>query len=186
MRHLRLALLVGVLVAAVGVGVAEAKITIRRHAPTDAFFFHGNYSTVPFSPDDGFGVQIWNCAGGEMPEFIADRQPLVVCGYDADTGFVLADLVYEVALPPGACDDHGRSCYYRDPTVPSQRDGIRYFRIRYARRGRGNRVWLDSYGDLSAANQSSMMIVIKINGGPRAILQDVFTPLPGDGWFSRY
>ena len=167
-------------------GTAEAKITIRRHSPSDTFFFHGNYSSVPFAPSDGFGLQIWNCANGELPEFIADRTPLVVCSYDAETGYALADLVYEVALPGGVCDDHGRSCYYRNPKIPSQGDGIRYFRVRYASHGHGNRVWLESHGDLSAAIQANMMIMIRINGGPRAVLHDTFIPLPGGGWFSPF
>jgi hypothetical protein len=117
---------------------------------------------------------------------VSDRTPLVVCDYDAVTGYVLADLVYEIALPGGVCNDHGSSCYYRDRTVPSQRDGIRYFRVRYARHGRGNRVWLQSHGDLSAATQANMLIMIRINGGPRAVLQDTFRPLPSGGWFSPF
>jgi hypothetical protein len=179
------AVLLGVLVLAAA-GAAEAKITIRRHSSSDTLFFHGNYSSVPFSPSDGFGLQIWNCANGEIPEFVSDRTPLVVCDYDAVTGYVLADLVYEIALPGGVCNDHGSSCYYRDRTVPSQRDGIRYFRVRYARHGRGNRVWLQSHGDLSAATQANMLIMIRINGGPRAVLQDTFRPLPSGGWFSPF
>ncbi len=108
----------GVLLALGLASGAEGAITVRRHAPVDAFFFHGSYSSAPFSPSDGFGVELWNCPGGEMPVFIADREPLVVCGYDAATGFVLADLAYAVALEPRACDDHGSSCYYRAIPFP--------------------------------------------------------------------
>jgi len=189
MTTVRTATVTALLIAALIVGAAgeaHAKITIRRHSPSDSFFFHGNYSSVPFSPSDGFALQIWNCANGALPEFIADRTPFVACGYDAAIGYILADLVYEAALPGGVCNDHGRSCYYRDPTVPRDRDGIRYFRVRYARHGKGNRVWLESYGDLSAALQANMLILIRVNGGPRAVLQDTFTPLPGGGWFSPF
>lgn len=179
------AVLLAVLVLAAA-GSAEANITIRRHLSSDTLSFHGNYSSVPFTPSDGFGLQIWNCANGEIPQFVSDRTPLVVCGYDDETGYVLGDLVYDVALPGGVCKDHGSSCFYRDRTVPLQGDGIRYLRVRYARDGHGNRVWLESHGDLSAATQANMLIMIRINGGPRAILQDTFTPLPRGGWFSPF
>jgi hypothetical protein len=189
MANTRTRRITGALLAALvldAVGTAEAKITIRRHSPADAFSFHGNYSTEPFSPSDGFALQIWNCANGALPEFVPDRTPIVVCGYDPATGYVLAELVYEVALPAGACNDHGSSCYYRDPSIPSQGDGVRYFRVRYARHGHRNRVWLESYGDLSKAVQANMMLLIRINGGPRAVLHDTFTPLPDGGWFSPF
>jgi hypothetical protein len=189
MAIVRSAAVTSFLIAALIVGAAgdvHAKITIRRHVPSDSFFFHGNYSSVPFTPSDGFALQLWNCAGGQVPEFIAGPTPFVACGYDPKTGYALADLVYQVALPGGVCKDHGRSCYYRDATVPRERDGVRYFRVRYARQGHGNRVWLESYGDLSAAIQANMLIVIRVNGGPRAVLQDTFTPLPDGGWFSPF
>jgi hypothetical protein len=189
MAMLRSARVTSLLIAALiagATGVAHAKITIRRHAPSDSFFFHGNYSSAPFTPSDGFALQLWNCPKGELPEFIAGREPFVACSYDPATGYALADLAYEVALEGGVCKDHGRSCYYRDSTVPRQRDGVRYFRVRYARQGHGNRVWLESFGDLSAATQANMMILIRVNGGPRAALHDTFTPLPGGGWFSPF
>ena len=181
-----LAGLVLALVAITGVAdVGEAKITIRRHAATDAFFFHGNYSSQPFDPRDHFALEIWNCANGAVPVLIADRDPFVICGYDAASGYAYGDLVYAVDVPGGTCVDHGRSCYYRRHDG-ADTDGVSYFRVRYARRGHGNRVWLESSGDLSAADQASMLIIIKTNGAPRATLQDVFTPLPNGGWFSAY
>src|SRR5712671_7290773 len=65
--------------------VAEARITIRHRSPYDVFFFHGNYSTDPFDPSDGFRLEVWNCANGQMPTFVADREPLIVCADDANT-----------------------------------------------------------------------------------------------------
>lgn len=164
--------------------VGEAKIALRPRAPHDNFFFHGNYSTQPFDPKSQFGIAVWNCADGSMPALLATREPLIVCGTDPAT-FVLADLVYEVALPAGACVDHGRSCYYRDGSAV-QAGGIRYLRVQYARRGHGNRVWLESFGDLSAADQASMLLVITVDGTPRASLQETFIPLPSGGWFSPF
>jgi hypothetical protein len=174
------------LVATVG-SIADAKITIRPDEPSDNFFFHGNYSSVPFDPATGFGIQIWNCADGSPPMFLSQSPPLVVCELDP-TGIdhLLAELVYEVNVPPGTCDDHGSSCYYRDRRVTAENPGIRYFRVRYARQGRGNRVWLESYGDLSAARHPSMMVLITIDGLPRALLDDTFRPLANGGWFSPF
>jgi hypothetical protein len=185
MTKLRIAVLSSLFVLCLA-PAGDAKITLRPHEDADGFFFHANYSSVPFSPSDGFGLEIWNCANGEMPVFIADVQPVVACGFDDATGLLLAERIYAVALAPGACVDHGASCYFRDPDVPSLRTGIRYLRIRYARQRHGNRVWLQSYGDLSGADQANMLIVIKINGGPRAALNDTFVPLPGGGWFSPF
>jgi hypothetical protein len=167
-------------------GIGEAAITIRRHAAYDSFFFHGNYSAAPFVPSTGFGLEVWNCADGTLPTFIADREPLVVCGFDAQSGFVLAHRVFAVTLAGGACVDHGRSCYYRDASVPSARLGIRFLRIQYARRGHGNRVWLESFGDLSTATQASMLILITSDGTVPAALGETFTPLPNGGWFSPF
>lgn len=176
----------GFLAAAVALlawgAVAEAKITIRPDSPSDGFSFHGNYSSVPFDPATGFGIQIWNCADGSPPMFLSQVLPLVVCGIDQ----LLAELVYEVNVPPGTCSDHGSSCYFRDRSVSRENPGLRYFRVRYARQGRGNRVWLDSFGDLSAAQQANMMIVITIDGLPRALLEDTFKPLRNGGWFSPF
>jgi hypothetical protein len=162
----------------------DAKIALRPRSPHDNFFFHGNYSSQPFDPRSAFGIEIWNCADGTLPVLLADRELLIVCGF-AGGAYVLANLVYEVALPAGACVDHGRSCYYRDGDAP-RAGGVRYLRVQYARRGHGNRVWLESYGDLSAADQANMLIVVTVDGTPRATVHDTFTPLSTGGWFSRF
>jgi len=166
-------------------GAADARITIRFHDPWDELFFHGNYSSEPFDPSSAFGLEIWNCATGDVPTFIADREALIVCRH-ADGTITPGHHVYAVDLPAGACIDHGRSCYYRNPDVPYRADGVRSLRIQYARRGRGNRVWLESFGDLTAADQANMMIIINVNGKPRAVLEDTFVPLPSGGWFSNF
>ncbi len=167
------------------VGVADAKITIRRHATYDDFFFHANYGSDPFDPGAGFAIEIWNCASGAMPTFIADRDPIIACDLAVDGSYTLGDLVYSVVVPGGTCVDHGRACYYRNAAVPSLGLGVRYFKVQYAQGGRGNRVWLDSYGDLSAADQANMLILIEIDAHARAIRSDTFIPLGTDGWFSR-
>ena len=164
---------------------AEAEITMRPASPLGSFYFHGKYSRQPFDPATSFGVQVWNCANGGMPTLIADTTPFVACGYESGSGWILADLAYDVALPAGACIDHGRSCYYRDASAPS-RGGIRFLRVQYARRGHANRVWLESFGDLSAALQAKMLVMITIDAIPRATLQDTFAPLRNGGWFSNY
>ena len=176
--------LVSVTILACLTSAAEARITIRRHVGADNFFFHGNYSPEPFDPSDTFGLEIWNCANGALPTFVANAEPVIACGFDPATGFVVGERVYAVEIPAGVCVDHGRSCYYRNGDVPAAGFGVRYFRVRYARFGRGNRVWLDSYGDLSAADQANMLILIKINGRPVAVRADTYTPLSSGagGW----
>jgi hypothetical protein len=186
-RRGRCLLFVVIAMILVAADVADAKITIRPNAPNDNFFFHGNYSTVPFDPATDFGVQIWNCADGTQPMFLSLPVPLVVCALDPDgSDHLLANLVYTVEVPAGTCVDHGSSCYYRDRAVSVQQAGVRYFRVRYARAGRGNRVWLDTYGDLSTAQHANMLIVITIDGVPRAMLEDTFRSLRNGGWFSLF
>lgn len=179
-------LLVSVLTIVCLVEVAEARITIRLHtAPSDNFFFHGNYSSEPFDTSSALGIEVWNCATGDAPTFVADREAVIVCRH-ADGSTTPGYRVYSVELPAGACVDHGRSCYYRNPDVPYRAEGVRSLRVQYARRRHGNRVWLESFGDLSAADQAKMLIIIKIDGTPRAILEDAFTPLASGGWFSAF
>lgn len=171
----------------VAVGVADAKIAIRRDTPNDNFFFHGNYSTVPFDPATTFGIQIWNCPDGAMPTMFVARTPLIVCTVDPKgVNHGLAELVHEVEVPGGTCKDHGGSCYFRNRAASSEQAGLRYFRVRYARGGRGNRVWLDTYGDFSAAQQANMLILITIDGLPRAGLPHTFFPLRNGGWYSPF
>lgn len=179
-------LLISVLTIVCLVDVADARITIRLHAaPSDEFFFHGNYSAEPFDPSNALGIEIWNCASGDAPTFVADRVAVIVCRH-ADGSTTPGHLVYSVDLAAGACVDHGRSCYYRNPDVPFHADGVRSVRVQYARRRHGNRVWLESFGDLSAADQANMLIVIKVDGKPRAILEDTFRSLASGGWFSKF
>lgn len=177
-------LLVLVLLAAAD--VADARITIRPRAEADAFFFHANYSQQPFDPATAFGIEIYNCPSGSLPIFVADREPIVVCDPAAAAGPTLAALVHALELPGGSCVDHGRSCYYRNGRIDETNPGIRYVRIQYSRRGRGNRVWLDAFGDFSAADQANMLLVITIDGRPRAVLGDTFRPLANGGWFSFF
>jgi hypothetical protein len=174
-----------VLVLVCVTGVADARIAIRRHPSYDHFSFHANYSTVPFDPSDTFTIELWNCANGAMPIFVADIEPLIVCAYDPENLFTLAELVYSVEVPGGTCVDRRRSCYYRDRDVPSRGLGLRRFKVHYATANRGNKVWLDSYGDLSPVNQANMLLVIKINDRPTATRSDTYLPLSNEGWTTR-
>jgi hypothetical protein len=169
------------------VNAADARISIRRRALQDNFFFHGNYSGEPFDPSAAFTLEVWNCANGELPTFIADAEPLIACGYDQQNALISGDLVYSVEVPAGLCVDHGRACYYRNSDIPSAGAGVRYFRVRYARPGQGNKVWLDSYGDLSSATQPNMLILIKLDGFARATRTDTYIPISSGagGWFHQ-
>jgi hypothetical protein len=182
----RIALVASLCALGLFAGVADARITIRFHgAPYDEFFFHANYSDEPFDPSAAFGIEIWNCGTGVAPTFVADREVSILCRH-ADGTYTPGSLVYDVDLPAGACVDHGRVCYYRAPDVPYRAVGVRTLRIQYARRHHGNRIWLDSYGDLSAADQASMLIIVTVNGRPRATLEDTFRPLLSGGWYSPF
>ena len=39
---------------------------------------------------------------------------------------------------------------------------------------------------MSAADQANMLLLIRIDGNPRAVLEETFDPLPGGGWFSEF
>jgi len=174
-----------VLVVVCVASAADAKITLRSRTPLDDVFFHGSFSTDPFDPTTSFALQIWNCPDGAMPTYVPDDPPLVACAYDPTTGYTAADLVYGVAVPARTCADHGRSCYYRNSDVPSVTGGVRFFRVRYAAGDRPNRVWLDSWGDLSGATQANMLVLIAIDGRPRAMRTATFTALTSGGWYVR-
>jgi hypothetical protein len=165
---------------------ADARITLRPHAQWDELFFHAHYSQTSFDPASEFTLAIWNCATGVSPSFLPGPVPIVVCIDSGGADYTLADLAYTVSVPAGSCIDHGRSCYYRARDFDRTKGGVRTFRVRYANRHRGNRVWLESYGDLSAATQASMLLQISIDGVPRAALEETFVPLPGGGWFSEF
>ena len=168
------------------VTAADARTTIRPRSRLDSFFFHGHYSTTPFDPADALGIQLWNCASGVMPTYIPNRESLVVCRDGTDAEPVLAQLVYTVELPGGSCKNRGRSCFFRDRSATDKTGGISYFRVMFSGGTHGNRVWLQSFGDLSAANQANMMLIITINGHSRASFEDTFTPLLHGGWYSVF
>ena len=166
--------------------LAEARITIRPRTDSDAFFFHANYSKQPFDPASNFGIEVYNCSSGSMPILVADREPLIICDPGATAGPELAEFLYGVEVPGGSCIDHGRSCYFRNPDVDESHPGVSFLRIQYSRRGHGNRVWLEAFGDFSAADQASMLMLITIDGQPRAVLTDTFRPLGNGGWYSLF
>lgn len=178
-------LVLAMLIAAVP--AAEARITLRPHLhQQDELFFHAHYSEQPFDPRDDFALQIWNCASGAMPISLALADPIVVCRDASPIGYGPATLVYSVFVPGGSCVDHGRTCYYRNRSYDPRVGGLRFFRVRYSSGSRGNRVWLESTGDLSAADQANMLFIIEIAGQPRAVLEAPFVPLPSGGWFSEF
>ena len=178
------------IVIVMGVGAAhdaEARITIRSHATLDEFSFHAQYWDVPFDPADDFALEIWTCANGMTPTYIAQRDPIVVCrdetGGAASTP---ADLAYAVEVPGGTCVDHGQSCYMRNPDSTVRDGGIRYFKVQYAKRDQGNKIWLETVDDLSAANAAHMLLLISIAGWPRALLEGTFVPLGSRGLSAEF
>lgn len=168
------------------VTVADARTTIRPRPRLDSFFFHGHYSTTPFDPADALGIELWNCANGATPVFNADRELRILCFDGPQAEPTLADLVYTVELPGGSCIDRGRSCFYRNRLANDVTGGISYMRVMYSGNSHGNKVWLESFGDLSAADQANMMLIITVNGRPNALFVDTFTPLLNGGWTSKF
>lgn len=178
-------LVVAVLVA--GVGIAEARITIRMGEELDEFRFHAQYwDDDAFDPTADFTLAIWTCPDGGMPAYMAGFDPAVVC-HDEAGASVAAELAYEVAIPGGTCVDHGHACYARQPGSAVQDGGVRYFKVRYARHsGAGNKIWLETVGDLSRVVEGKMLLQILIDGRPQADLEGNVVPLGSRGLSIRF
>src|SRR6185436_2513900 len=87
-----------VAVLLIGVGIAEARMTIRMGEDLDEFRFHAQYwDDAAFDPAAGFTLAIWTCPDGGMPAYLAGFDPAVVC-HDEAGASVAAELAYEVAI----------------------------------------------------------------------------------------
>src|SRR5262249_22050356 len=70
--------------------------------------------------------------------------------------------IISVSLPAGACVDRGKSGVYRDKGADATTGGIGRFRMTY---GNG-KIWMVSYGDVSAATTAHMQVDVIINTQP--------------------
>ena len=176
---------VAALVAAIGVRSAAARITIRPHAPGHLLLPRPLLGAAvrPEHRLHDRDLELRERRAAELPLGVT---PPVVCLDGTPTGFTVATLAYAVHVAGGSCVDHGRSCYYRNRAFDPREAGVRFLRVQYPRGSHGNRVWLESSGDLSAVDRANMLLLIRIDGNPRAVLEETFDPLPGGGWFSKF
>jgi hypothetical protein len=70
--------------------------------------------------------------------------------------------IISLTLPPGACVDRGTSCVYRNLGANATTGGISRFRMTY----RNGKIWMVSYGDVSAAITPHMQVDVIINTQP--------------------
>lgn len=91
--------------------------------------------------------------------------------------------IYSVTIPAGACISRSRgSCVYKNPEARKARNGLAYFRVLYQAASHGNKMWLQSYGDLSLATDPVMSFQVYMDDVPYASIENaVFTPTH-NGW----
>jgi len=130
---------------------ADARIRIQFLNNTDAFHFHAQVYDENFRARFGdFRIEAWNSAGQ----------------------------IYSVNIPAGSCTSTGEwSCVYRDPAARRTKSGLAYFRILYQSGTHGNKIWLESYGDLSSATDPVMSF--------RIYMDDVLYAYIGNEVFTR-
>ncbi len=169
---------------------AEAKTTVKPK--TQTFYYHFQDYGEVFDPSKSNEFRIYNCPDGIMPQraYLADADQWVFhCGWSVQTGFKPAQLIHSVTIPPGTCVDRGKSCSYRNSQAKKRKEGLGYFRILYKTYGpentygHGNKVYLESYGDLSKATVANMMVVRFIDGNLYTVLDETFTPIANGGWW---
>jgi hypothetical protein len=73
-----------------------------------------------------------------------------------------AGTILSLTLPAGACVDRGTSCLYRDPQATATTGGIAKFRMQFST----GKIWMVSYGDLSAATTARMNVTVMIPSTP--------------------
>jgi hypothetical protein len=135
---------------------ADARIRIKFFDDYDSFAFHAQVYDPGFRARTGdMRIEARNAAGP----------------------------IYSVTIPAGACVSRSRgSCVYKNPEARRARSGLAFFRVRYQAGTHGNKMWLESYGDLSAATDPVMSFVLYVNDLPYASTEDsLFTPTH-NGW----
>lgn len=164
---------------------AEANIALRLTDGSDEFQFHAQYRGAPFSPTREFELDIWNCANGQMPEVSDTSDPVCLISAGPDV-YEPAQRVYALHIPAGTCIDHGRFCSFHDRNARASREGLVLFRLIYDNGRHGNKIYLQSFGDLSLATSANMYLVIKVDGIIQSDLLATFAPLRRGGWIFRF
>ena len=149
-----LALLVTLLV---GSTPADAKIKLRLLEGNDLFYFHVQVNDPTFPSFVGtLRFEVWNAAG----------------------------MIYAVDVSTAACTatSTARWCVFRDKAAKQARSGLAYFKILYQAQSHGNKIYLESYGDLSAATDPVMSFKIFQNDELYAELNNVVFKPTHSGW----
>lgn len=135
---------------------ADARIRIKFFETYDSFSFHAQVHDPEFrAKTSEMRIEAWNAAGQ----------------------------IYSVTIPAGACvSRRAGSCVYKNPEAKKARSGLAYFRVLYQAGSHGNKMWLQSYGDLSNATDPVMTFLIYMDDVLYSSLRnEVFTPTH-NGW----
>jgi hypothetical protein len=73
-----------------------------------------------------------------------------------------AGAILSVTLPAGACVDHGTGCLYENSQATAATGGIARFRMKFST----GKIWMVSYGDLTAAGTARMSVNVVIPSTP--------------------
>ena len=92
--------------------------------------------------------------------------------------------IYSVSIPAGTCTapSAAGSCVYENSLARRTRSGLAYFRVLYQAATHGNKIWLESYGDLSAATDPVMSIRIYLDDVLYAYIPNERFTQTHDGW----
>ena len=135
---------------------AHARIKIKFLDGNDQFSYHAQIYDEDFRSTVGeLRLEAWNAAG----------------------------LIYSVTIPAGACiSTNAGSCVYRDPIAKKSRSGLAYFRVLYQAGSHGNKVWLESYGDLSSATDPVMSFRLYVDDLFYSAIEDEVFTQRRNGW----
>jgi len=154
--HHRLTILIVTLALTLVSTSAEARIRIKFVDDYDSLYYHAQIYDPDYRSIIGeMRIEAWNAAGK----------------------------IYSVTIPAGACISRSAgSCVYKDPEARKAKSGLAYFRVLYQAGTHGNKMWLQSYGDLSSATDPVMSFLVYMDDILYASLDnEVFTPTH-NGW----
>jgi len=154
--HHRLTILIVTLALTLVSTSADARIRIKFFDDYDSLYYHAQIYDPDYRSIIGeMRIEAWNAAGK----------------------------IYSVTIPAGACISRSAgSCVYKDPEARKAKSGLAYFRVLYQAGTHGNKMWLQSYGDLSSATDPVMSFLVFMDDILYASIDnEVFTPTH-NGW----
>ncbi len=150
-----LMILVPLLVAFVST-TAHARIKIKFLDGNDQLYYHAQIYDPDYRSTVGeMRIEAWNAAGQ----------------------------IYAVTIPAGACvTANAGSCVYKDPLAKKAKSGLAFFRVLYQAGSHGNKIWLESYGDLSSATDPVMSFRVYMDDILYAAIEDEVFTQRRNGW----